>query len=512
MHDSGRERYFEFREKYPEFIFSGYRISESEKTLGLDFHFIIPGLAEFRPHWDMAKPGSYALNQKDSRLDKLVFSLGMVELASYWKTTCSPVVRIECGELTEDQSAWWKKLYMKGLGEFFYTNGIDADDDFMRITCKTNDQTSGHSSGFRAPKDNTINHGAGNENDKLSGNGKLSGSDNHSGASNLNGNGNLSGNNNTKTLIPVGGGKDSAVTLELLKDYAERFCYMINPGKAMLDTVSASAVPVENTIIATRTLDENMLALNKQGFLNGHTPFSALVAFSSVLAAYIYGIEYVALSNESSANEPTVMGVDVNHQYSKSFEFESDFITYEARYISSGVKYFSLLRPLTEIGIARNFSRLEKYHSVFRSCNAGSKKGEWCAGCAKCLFVYIILSPFLPEDKLLRIFGKNMLNDPGLTVIFEKLIGLRPEKPFECVGSRDEVNAALLELVRQHESDNAPLPELLRLYKGFEIAGNYEIMSRYDITEMCDSYDGNNHVPERFIPAVKRQVETDRSC
>ncbi len=443
----------EYRKKYPEFIYSGYAVSESGNALRLDFHFIIPGLAEFRPHWSIVKPASYTVDTNDKRLDELAFSLGMVELASYWKTTCPPEVRIACGSLSKAQSDWWKKLYKKGLGEFFYTNGIEIDDDFMNITSRQRSHD--------VPEGKEYNSAG------------------------------------SKVLIPIGGGKDSAVTLELLKGHAERSCYVINPRKATLDTVRAGSIPGGNVIIANRTLDENMLSLNKQGFLNGHTPFSALVAFSSVLAAYIHGIDYVAFSNESSANEPTVLDSEVNHQYSKSFEFETDFLDYESRYISTGIKCFSLLRPLTEIGIARIFSRLEQYHAVFRSCNAGSKEDIWCGSCPKCLFVYIILSPFLSRDKMIGIFGKDLLDDMEMLHSFKKLIGLEPEKPFECVGSRDEVNAALQELARQYGASNEPLPGLVEFYKGLGIK------EKYDIEKMCSSYDENNHVPDIFTEAIK---------
>ena len=455
MDNNRHNHYIEFRNKYPKFVYSGYKISETDQSLGLDFHFAIIGLAEFKTHWEMAKPSSYSVDFNDKRLGGLVFSLGMVELASYWKMTCSPEVHIACGTLSEEQSAWWKKLYKKGLGEFFYTNGIDIDEDFMCIADQKID--------YCAPDENTI------------------------------------GDSDARVLIPVGGGKDSAVTLELLRGHAERLCYMINPRKAMLKTASVGSIPNEKIIIANRALDENMLALNKQGFLNGHTPFSALVAFSSTIAAYIHGIKFIALSNESSANESTVLGSDVNHQYSKSFEFESDFIAYEGRHIASGVKYFSLLRPFTELGIARIFSRLEGYHPIFRSCNAGSKRDIWCASCPKCLFVYIILSPFLPENEMASIFGRNMLDDPGLKPIFDKLIGLRPEKPFECVGSRDEVNAALYELICQYESDGIALPELVGYYKGLGIENKFSIL------EMCGSYDGDNNVPEQFTKAIQNE-------
>ncbi|MFT3952116.1 MAG: hypothetical protein QM689_09300 [Oscillospiraceae bacterium] len=212
-----------------------------------------------------------------------------------------------------------------------------------------------------------------------------------------------------------------------------------------------------------------MLALNKRGFLNGHTPFSALVAFSSVLAAYVNGLDDVALSNEASANEVTVHGSDVNHQYSKSFEFEQDFAAYEQQFLGTGVRYFSLLRPLAEVKIAQLFARHKQYYPVFQSCNIGSKTDSWCASCAKCLFVYAILAPFVPEDELVGILGRNLLDAPELGELFDQLIGLRPEKPFECVGSCDEMCAALRVVLAQYRAQQKPLPALLARFERIDL-------------------------------------------
>jgi len=461
MIKSRQNDYFDFRVKYPEFVYHGYELSESDDKLVMDFHFEITGLSEFRPHWEIDKLATDScVDVEDKRLDELAFSLGMVELVSYWKITCSPNVKITCGALSAQQAQWWKKLYSKGLGEFFYVNDINADyNDFINIINSNN-----------VIKDifsnkNTI--------------------------------------DNNKVLIPIGGGKDSAVTLELLKDYTDRYCYIINPRKATTDTITASGIAADKVIIATRSLDKNMLDLNKQGFLNGHTPFSALVAFSSIIAAYINSIGFVALSNESSANESTVLGSDVNHQYSKSVKFETDFIEYEAKYISSGVKYFSLLRPMTELGIARLFSKMKQYHAIFRSCNVGSKDDVWCAACSKCLFVYIILAPFLSEDEMIYIFGHNMLNDEAMIPTFEQLVGVTPEKPFECVGSRDEVNAAVQELIRQYEARSQVLPKLPEYYKGLNITESY------DLTEICYKYNNENHIPDSFISSIRNALSQD---
>ena len=381
MKKDNYKKYLQFRDNYWEFIYESYNYWINESTIDIEFHFIIPGLAEFKPSWTISKKNS-SYNEPDAVLDNLVFSLGLVELISYWKTTCSPRVHIRCGKLSEDQIDWWKKLYKKGLGEFFYLNGITVDDDFMEIFTESN-----------PVKDESL------EKEKL-----------------------VFG--NEKVLVPIGGGKDSITSLEILADDKDRYPYIINPRGATIDTVNVAKLGEDKRIIANRSLDKNMLELNRLGFLNGHTPFSAIVAFSSIIAAYVNGIGFVALSNESSANESTVLETDINHQYSKSYEFELDFINYEDRYIASNVKYFSLLRPLTELKIAQLFARYKEYHRIFRSCNVGSKSNIWCGQCSKCLFVYIILSPFLDQEYMINIFDKDLLDDKNMKEIFEKLVGI----------------------------------------------------------------------------------------
>ena len=412
--------YHECRQQYPEFIYERADAVESADRLDITYTFSIPGLQTFRPHWSIPKRRDFPGRALDyAVVQKLIFYLGMVELVSYWKITCSPTVRVRAGALDARSISWWKKQYFYGLGEFFYVNSIPADEaEFMTIL----------SEGEAIP--------TGGEPLPLDG-----------------------------CLIPIGGGKDSAVTLELLRHQkANNACYIINPRGATLATARVAGYRDEAVLSVSRTLDPGMLELNRRGFLNGHTPFSALVAFSSVLTAFLNGKRYVVLSNESSANESTVQGSEVNHQYSKSVQFEADFIEFERAYIGSGVSYFSLLRPWSEFQIAQYFASIKPYHAVFRSCNAGSKQDIWCGKCPKCLFVALILSPFLSTRELTSIFGRNLLDDEELLPLLEKLTGLTPEKPFECVGSRDEVNTAICltleRLLRQGEA----VPALLRDY------------------------------------------------
>ena len=246
-----------------------------------------------------------------------------------------------------------------------------------------------------------------------------------------------------KTLVPIGGGKDSVVTLECLRREMPVIPMIVNPRGATLNCVKTAGYQEDEFIVINRTLDPTMLQLNAEGYLNGHTPFSALLAFISILVAFGSRSKYIALSNENSANESTVPGTNINHQYSKSIEFESDFRNYVAENISKAVQYFSFLRPLSELQIAKLFSQCEDYHPVFRSCNAGSKTDSWCGHCPKCLFTWIILSPFLSKEKLVAIFGKDLMADETLRFIFEELNGTAPVKPFECVGTVEEVRACM---------------------------------------------------------------------
>lgn len=449
-------RYDDLREKYPVFQYKEYKIEEDGENIRITYDFEIPGLSSFTPVWEFPKAANRLENlKKNGTFLEMVFSLGMVELVSYWKITCSKRVEVLAGAFSREQMLWWKNLYFHGLGEFFYTNGIQPDsEDFMELV------SLGENIQYKKePLENPVG-----------------------------------------CLVPVGGGKDSAVSIELMKRAGEACtCYIINPRGATLNTVAAAGYTKEDAYIVRRTLDKNMLELNKQGFLNGHTPFSALVAFSATLAAYLMNLKYIVLSNEASANESTVLGSSVNHQYSKSFAFEKDFHEYEAEFVKSGTYYFSLLRPLSEFQIAKLFATCTAYHDIFRSCNAGSKENKWCAHCSKCLFVFLILSPFMSHERLCEIFGKDMLEDADMIPIMNQLIGAVEEKPFECVGSREEVNAAITMTISALEKENNRLPKLLAYYRQTPFYREYKEKENVYFSY----YEEKNLLPEHFARLVK---------
>lgn len=438
-------KFDELRKEHPLFIYHSFDLSENY----LRFHFSIDEF-HFYPGWTFDK-SLWNADFPREQAELLAFSLGMAELVSYWKCACCPTVEIRCGGLDEWQIEWWKKLYWHGLGEFFYRNEIvTTREEFMTI--KAPEPTS--RSRFQRS---------------------------------------LSG-----TLVPVGGGKDSVVTLELLKKAGEPITpFVINPRGATLGCIETARISQSEAVLPRRTIDKTLLERNAAGWLNGHTPFSAVVAFAALLFGSMKGVRYIALSNESSANETYVEGAEVNHQYSKSTEFERDFREYCTRTFGEFgeiPEYFSLLRPLSEWQIAREFVKYPQYYRVFQSCNLGSKTDTWCCGCAKCLYVYILLAAFLDDEALKSIFGCNMLEKSELSAMFDGLVLDGEDKPFECVGTKNEVRLSL-QMALERRSHNPPA--LLRRFS--------EQFPNYTPTRLDDYFDEENFVPKKFLELLENE-------
>ena len=421
------------REGFSTFTFERQTVKRENGVLSLAFDFNLDDRYHFHPTLEI--PARYVFDWEripGEQLQALAFQIGMTELVSYWKIACPKRVVVKPFSLTESQKAFWKKLYYNGLGEFLYLNCISvSEDDLMQIESVGNQSF--------AKVDLPLEE---------------------------------------RTLVPIGGGKDSVVTLECLRGQMPVVPMIVNPRGATLNCVKTAGYGENDFIVINRTLDPTMLKLNAEGYLNGHTPFSALLAFIGVLVAFGSGSKYIALSNENSANESTVPGTNINHQYSKSIEFERDFRNYVAENLNDKVQYFSFLRPLSELQIAKLFAQCEAYHPVFRSCNVGSKTDSWCGHCPKCLFTWIILSPFLSREKLTAIFGKDLIADESLRPIYEELNGTAEVKPFECVGTVEEVRACM-------EAAN----------------GN-----RDKVNEILNRFNNEHFLPEKFEQILKSRL------
>lgn len=446
----------ELRVKYPEFIYEGYSAAQDGDNILMQFDFSIPDLCEFHPQTKIYTGNLDILNSPYSDYAlRMVFFIGLAEAVSYWKCACPPQFTVKCGSLSNEDIAFFKKLWFNGLGEFFYRNGIKTDlDSFVNITAP---EPSGS-----VECENYISSGI--------------------------------------EIVPVGGGKDSAVTTELLRPFADKLRFFtVNDQQARTDCVLSGGYSEDRIIKVYRTIDPELLRRNADGFLNGHTPFSSVVAFLSMYAGFIVGADDVVLSNESSANESNIGGESVNHQYSKSFEFEYDFDCFRRRNFPHSAVYFSLLRPFCELQIAKQFAKYRQYHPIFRSCNRGSKKNIWCGECPKCLFVAIMLSPFISPEELNEIFGGDMLGKAELTEDFDGLCGFTGVKPFECVGTADEVTLALTLTAEKYKKEGREMPLLLCRFCEKNTA-------EADRKLLC-GFNEENLIPNKFDECVKRMFE-----
>lgn len=415
----------ELRKKYPIFVYENYSYRVSNNNLEILFTFKIPPKIKFQPKIiieninksqlkKIGLPSVASAKEGDGVLNNLIFHLGLIEIPSYWKTTCSPEIIIEAGHMNIDQMKWWKNLLISGMGQFYYENKIDwTHPNFLKIV------------NGQALKDLKIF------------NGKLK----------------------NRYLVPFAGGRDSIVTLESLKKISKNISlFTVNPIEKIQKVVKISGI--NNQIIVRRQIDKKLIDLNKNGFLNGHTPFTSLLSFTSVLCAVLFDYKNIAFSNEKSSNEGNVkyLGKIINHQWAKSSEFEKSFKLYCKKYLAKDINYFSYIRKYTELEISKKLSQYKKYLPVFSSCNAGMKMGakgrlaakkRWCGNCPKCLFVYLTLYPFLKKEELLKIFGRDIFGNKALLPVMRDLLGLPAQagkstghKPLECVGTKAETQKA----------------------------------------------------------------------
>lgn len=348
-------------------------------------------------------------------LDRALRLLHLVAGISYYKAAVPPEIVLESGPLPADLARFLERLYLLGLGEFAYRNGLDLR---SRIAFPA-DGAAGSPPRLELPR---------------------------------------------CTAVPVGGGKDSVVTVEALKTADEPMVLIsVNDYEPIKEVSRVAGVP---RIIVRRRISPALLELNRRGALNGHVPISAILASVLTASAVLYGFDAVAMSNERSADEANLTwnGLEINHQYSKSSMFERDFNEIVERHVLPGFRYFSFLRPFSELAITAAFSRAPReYREVFRSCNTAFRLDElrrgrrWCRDCPKCRFVFLALAPYLSRQEMIEIFGGDMLDDPAQEEGFADMLGLGAHKPFECVGEVAECVAALVLLARSAEWREARL-------------------------------------------------------
>lgn len=300
-----------------------------------------------------------------------------------------------------------------------------------------------------------------------------------------------------RALVPIGGGKDSLVSIETLKRAGEAFAVVwIGRSDLIRACAQATGQPLLNI---ERELAPELFELNRQGAWNGHIPVTAINSAILTLAALLYGYDEIVFSNEASASVGNLVSndLDINHQWSKGLRFEARFGDYLRSVVAADLNYYSLLRPLSELAVTERFAALTRYHGLFSSCNRnfrilGAKpSARWCGECPKCRFVFLALAPFMSKPALLAIFGRNLLDEPEQIEGFDALLEFHATKPFECVGEGRESRAALLalseradwredQIVRRFVDDILPAIERsgLELAPMLQPAGEHRIPQR----------------------------------
>ena len=271
-----------------------------------------------------------------------------------------------------------------------------------------------------------------------------------------------------RALLPIGGGKDSLVSVELLSAAGIDFTpFAVNAKGPILTSVEKIG---RDPLFVRRTLDAEMIRLGREpGYYNGHVPSTAINSMIAALTSLLFSYNRIVLSNERSASEGNVEfdGREANHQHSKSIAFERLIADVLAHASGGALGYFSLLRPYSEARIASLFARETRFDRVFSSCNenfklAGNGGPLWCGNCPKCHFVFLIFAPVMDKERLVGIFGQNLLDQPRHEHSFRELTGLAGQKPWECVGEIEEAAACLFALTDRAEWRDDAIVSALR--------------------------------------------------
>ena len=339
--------------------------------------------------------------------------LHLIAGVSYYKAAVPERILIDDYAIDADTAALLELIYLNGLGEFAYRNGLDLHDR-LRFP-HTGAATAAPALGLRE-----------------------------------------------HALVAIGGGKDSLVSIEALRTLGIAQTVTWIGGSQLIQACAArTGLP---TLNIGRQLAPELFDFNRQGAWNGHIPVTVVNSAIMVFAAVLLGVDQVVFSNERSASYGSIIIADdgtvtgeVNHQWSKGWACEQAFGDHVQRYVAADLRYYSLLRPLSELAVARQFAKSDRYDAHFSSCNRNfhllgeRPTNRWCGVCPKCHFVFLALAPFMPKPRLVGIFGRNLLDDPAQTGGFDALLEYQDHKPFECVGEGRESRAAMNALATRPE-------------------------------------------------------------
>lgn len=364
-------------------------------------------------------PGApFALDaDRAQAVERALRLLHLITGVSYYKAAVPGQIHIDGYAIDADTAVLLEQIYVHGLGEFAYRNGLNLHGR-VRFPVGGASAATGQGVGADAPPTAGLREHA---------------------------------------LVAIGGGKDSLVSIEALRAAGvEQTVSWVGGSQLIAACAARTDLP---TLNISRALAPELFDYNRQGAWNGHIPVTAVNSAILVLAALLQGVNQVVFSNERSASYGSMIpGTgEVNHQWSKGWAFEQAFGEHVQKHVAADLHYYSLLRPLSELAVARQFARTDRYDAHFSSCNRNFHiMGErpvnrWCGVCPKCHFVFLALAPFMPKPRLVGIFGRNLLDDTAQTAGFDALLEYQDHKPFECVGEGQESRAAMATLGERPE-------------------------------------------------------------
>ncbi|WP_017463140.1 UDP-N-acetyl-alpha-D-muramoyl-L-alanyl-L-glutamate epimerase [Dyella ginsengisoli] len=391
---------------------------------------------------------------RQAAFDAALKLLHLIAGVSYYKAGVPPQIEVANGPLDDATADLLDALYLHGLAEFAYRNGLDLRG---RIHFPRGGQALPAMPALGLPK---------------------------------------------RTLVPIGGGKDSLVAVEAIKSIGgDATAVWVGNSPLIAACAERTGLP---TLNIQRELAPGLFELNRLGAWNGHIPVTAVNSAILAVAAILYGHDSIAFANERSASAATLEydGQQVNHQWSKGYAFETLLSDWLHSHVAADLDYCSLLRPYSELAITRAFAKLTPYFDSFSSCNRnfrilGPKPADrWCGQCPKCHFVFLALAPFLPKPRLLTIFGRNLLDDESQAAGFDALLEYQDHKPFECVGEGAEARAAMYALSQRPEWAEDALVARFRS----------EILPQLDIAQLALEPwlqpSGEHRVPARLQAAL----------
>lgn len=379
----------------------GYRLSGDDGCRDLEETFTLPA----------AVPPEVAAR---GEVQRALAGLHHMAGVSYWKAALSP--DIDGRAPAEADRDYFTEAWSLGLGEFFCRNGLDPNGR-VRFPAGLAPET-GTSPGSSDP---------------------------------------------ARAWVLLGGGKDSVVSVEAVRR-AGLQAATLSVGSSVWIARAAQVSGLPHTVIRRR-VDPQLHELHARGAPNGHVPISAILAHAALLLGTVTGVGAVVASNERSASFGNVAyrGIEVNHQWSKGIRFERLLRDWCDRHLPGGPRWFSLLRPLSELAIARCFARHPRWFDDVTSCNANFRldgqaaPARWCGHCPKCVFVYAVTSPFLDDGAVARLFGRSFLAEAANVPVAAALCGVVGHKPFECVGTPEETRAALWLASKQPRERETPV-------------------------------------------------------